>query len=76
MADKPSVLVGRKLPPAVEARLAQHYDARLNPAATPFRYSSISALSRTSTCTMQYPAIASSIAAIRRIHDWARFRRI
>ena len=31
MADKPAVLVTRKLPAAVEARLARDYDARLNP---------------------------------------------
>lgn len=31
MSDKPIVLVGRKLPEAVEARLARDYDARLNP---------------------------------------------
>ncbi len=31
MSDKPVVLVGRKLPEAVEARLARDYDARLNP---------------------------------------------
>ena len=30
MSEKPVVLVGRKLPPAVEARLAQDYQARLN----------------------------------------------
>ena len=31
MSDKPFVLVTRKLPDAVEARLARDYDARLNP---------------------------------------------
>ena len=31
MTDKPSVLVTRKLPDAVEARLARDYDARFNP---------------------------------------------
>jgi len=31
VSDKPIVLVGRKLPEAVEARLARDYDARLNP---------------------------------------------
>ena len=31
MADKPTVLVGRKLPEAVEARLKRDYDAILNP---------------------------------------------
>jgi lactate dehydrogenase-like 2-hydroxyacid dehydrogenase len=31
VSDKPVVLVGRKLPEAVEARLARDYDARLNP---------------------------------------------
>ncbi len=31
MADKKTVLVTRKLPEAVEARLARDYDARLNP---------------------------------------------
>lgn len=31
MADKPTVLVGRKLPDAVEARLERDYDAILNP---------------------------------------------
>jgi len=31
MAHKPVVLVTRKLPPAVEARLERDYDARLNP---------------------------------------------
>ncbi len=30
MSEKPVVLVGRKLPPAVEARLARDYQARLN----------------------------------------------
>jgi len=31
MSDKPSVLVGRKLPEAVEARLSRDYDPILNP---------------------------------------------
>ena len=31
MAKRPTVLVTRKLPPAVEARLERDYDARLNP---------------------------------------------
>ena len=31
MADKPVVLVGRKLPPAVEAQLRRTYEPRLNP---------------------------------------------
>lgn len=31
MSDKPTILVGRKLPPAVEARLARDYNAILNP---------------------------------------------
>ncbi|MCG8596826.1 MAG: D-glycerate dehydrogenase, partial [Kiloniellales bacterium] len=31
MSDKPVVLVGRKLPDAVEARLARDYQPRLNP---------------------------------------------
>ncbi len=31
MSDKPTILVTRKLPEAVEARLSRDYDARLNP---------------------------------------------
>jgi len=31
MAEKPTILVTRKLPNKVEARLTEHYDARLNP---------------------------------------------
>ncbi|MBI3113588.1 MAG: D-glycerate dehydrogenase, partial [Rhodospirillales bacterium] len=31
MANKPVVLVTRRLPSAVEARLRRDYDARLNP---------------------------------------------
>ena len=31
MAGRPVVLVGRKLSPAVELRLARDYDARFNP---------------------------------------------
>ncbi len=31
MSDKPTILVTRKLPEAVEARLSRDYDVRLNP---------------------------------------------
>ena len=31
MSEKPTIVIGRKLPEAVEARLARDYDARLNP---------------------------------------------
>ena len=34
MADKPTVLVTRRLPDAVHARLQRDYDARLNPSDT------------------------------------------
>ncbi len=46
MTDKPRVLATRKLPDAVEARLARDYDAKLNPDDTPYGTEKLLALSR------------------------------
>ena len=44
--DKPKILVTRKLPAAVEARLARDYDARLNPDDRAYGAEELAALSR------------------------------
>ncbi len=46
MRDKPKILVTRKLPPAVEARLARDYDAKFNPDDRAYDTEELVALSR------------------------------
>jgi lactate dehydrogenase-like 2-hydroxyacid dehydrogenase len=64
---KPVLLVTRRLPPAVEARAARDYDARLNPEDTPRTGADILRLARGATAILCCPAErvdAHTIAAL------------
>ena len=65
--DKPVLLVTRRLPPAIEARAARDYDARLNPADTPHPTAQILRLAQGADAVLCCPADrmdASTILAL------------